>query len=451
MSVHRFEFESNLFLVDGNSGAVHVIDPITWAALDHYPQSTAEHTAALLADRYPVEDVISAIAEINQLSEQGLLFSELPNVPALGGDPVVKAMCLHAAHDCNLACRYCFAGQGSFGHDRGLMDIRTGKAAIDFLISHSGNRRHVEVDYFGGEPTLNMPVVRELVHYAREQARQHDKVIKQTLTTNGTLLDDSTMEFLNTNQVALVLSLDGRREVNDHMRPYADDTGSYDVIMPNLQRAVASRGGQNYYVRGTYTRHHLDFAADVLHMVDNGFDQVSVEPVVAEPSAPYALHDDDLPVLHDQYRQLASAFLARWRQGRPFNFFHFNVDLNQGPCLVKRFAGCGAGSEYVAVAPNGDIYPCHQFVGQSEWLLGSVHRKGLNQEIIQTMAGAHLADKGECRDCWAKVFCGGGCHANAYFASGSVMKPYRLGCDLQKMRLEAAIAVQATMMMEKEE
>lgn len=330
------------------------------------------------------------------------------------------------------------------------MDLATGKSAIDFLIKRSGSRRHVEIDFFGGEPTLNMPVVRELVGYAREQAHVHDKIIKLTLTTNGTLLDDKTMEFLNDNHVALVLSLDGRREVNDHMRPYVDGAGSYDDIVPNLQRAVASRNGQNYYVRGTYTRHHLDFAADVLHMVDSGFDQVSVEPVVAEPSAPYALHDDDLPVLQQQYRMLASAYLERWRQHQPFNFFHFNVDLNQGPCLVKRFSGCGAGSEYVAVAPNGDIYPCHQFVGQPEWLLGNVHQDGLDSTIMETMAAAHLANKAECRDCWAKVFCGGGCHANAHFANGTVMKPYRLGCDLQKMRLEAAIAVQATMMIEAE-
>jgi len=352
---------------------------------------------------------------------------------------VVKALCLHAAHDCNLRCRYCFAGAGVFGGNRGLMSIETGKKALDFLFDASGARRHVEVDYFGGEPLLNFAVIRELILYGQAESARRGKVLKQTLTTNGLLLEGDVLDFLNEHDIALVLSLDGRREINDLMRPCLDGAGSYDRILPRLRTAVEDRGGDNYYVRGTYTRHNRDFFQDVLHLTECGFDLVSVEPAVASEKADFALRPDDLPELFEQYEKLARYCHERHIAGKPLTFFHFNLDLDFGPCLPKRLQGCGAGSDYLAVTPEGDLYPCHQFVGQKEFIIGHVDSGIITREISERFRNCHILTKELCRTCWARFFCGGGCHANAWNHSQDLQKPYELGCALEKKRLECAL------------
>lgn len=445
MNVHRFAVNDRLYLLDVNSGSVHELDDISYAMMELFDGANDAAVLETFGPRFGAEQVRDVLAELHGLMEKGLLFTLPQEVPPVFDSlPVVKSLCLHMAHDCNLRCRYCFAGTGAFGHDRGLMSLEVAEKAIDFLIANGGTRKHAEVDFFGGEPLLNMDVVRGTVRYIRKKEAETGKVFRLTLTTNAILLDEKALAFLNEESIALVLSVDGRRDVHDRMRPFAGGAGSYDMTMARVRDAVASRHDKNYYVRGTYTAYNLDFAADVLSLVDEGFTQLSVEPVVAHDEA-YALREEHLPELFRQYDLLAAAYLERRAQGRGFDFFHFNVDLQQGPCLAKRLSGCGAGHEYYAVTPTGELYPCHQFVGRDEFCVGNVFTGLERQELRDSFRQCHVLKKEECRACWARFYCSGGCHANAVSFSGSIEHPYRLGCELQKKRLECAIAVQSAL------
>jgi uncharacterized protein len=449
MDIHRFIQNGMHIVLDVNSGAVHVVDKPAYEALAVWDGQNDAAVLAALGGAYGETAVAEVLAELHALMDQGLLFSPPVEVPAaLGEAPLVKSLCLHVAHDCNLRCRYCFAGTGDFGHDRGLMPPAVAERAVDFIIAGSGRRRHCEMDFFGGEPLLNMDTVRRTVAYVRRREAETGKVFKLTLTTNAVLLDEPTMEFLNAENIQLVLSLDGRREVHDRMRPYADGSGSWDDVAARARRAVDSRGGRNYYLRGTYTAHNLDFAADVLAMADLGFTELSVEPVIGK-DGDYALREEHLPALCAQYDALAAEYLARRRAGRPFEFFHFNLNLDNGPCVFKRLAGCGAGHEYFAVTPAGDLYPCHQFVGRDEYLVGNIF-DGINKpDMVNKFRQTHALAKPACRGCWARFHCSGGCHANAQLFGGDLAVPYELGCELQKKRLECALMIQASLALDK--
>lgn len=443
--IHKFVIDNNYMVVDVNSGAVHVVDGITWDVLDLFNKLSAEEIIEVLTDRYSKEEAIEVLTEISELVKEGLLFSEdkQQNEFVLPEKPIVKSLCLHVAHDCNLRCTYCFASTGHFGGQRTLMSAETGKQAIDFLIEQSGPRKHCEIDFFGGEPLLNWNVVKELVSYGKKQAAFRDKLIKFTLTTNGVLLKDDIIEFLNKENISVVLSLDGRPEINDRMRPFPNGKGCYEFILPKFKTFAESRDNENYYIRGTYTRYNLDFAADVEHLANLGFKHISVEPVVAPPTEVYAFRNDDIPVLKAQYETLANKYIERETNGTPYNFFHFNLDLEGGPCLPKRLSGCGAGHEYLAVDPEGNLYPCHQFVGREEFKLGDV-KVGLTAPgIMKQFQAAHIYNKEKCLTCWAKFYCSGGCHANAEAANGTLLEPYEIGCELAKKRLECAIYVKA--------
>lgn len=448
--IHKFQFDDTNIVLDVNSGSVHVVDQLTWKILHYYNDDGIVNEAQLksaLQKRYSLQEIEEVLSEIGKLIAEKLLFSEdtAPSNYVFPASPVVKSLCLHIAHDCNLRCKYCFAGTGHFGGEKGLMSLEVAKVAIDFLIKASRTRKHCEIDFFGGEPLLNLDVVKQTVNYGREQAAMHNKEFKFTLTTNAVRLDEATIAYLNDNNIAVVLSLDGRPEVNDRMRLTPSEKGSYSMITPNIKRMVESRGNENYYVRGTYTRFNLDFAADVMHLVDElGFKQVSVEPVVASPEVEYAFKEEDLPALFREYETLACQYLEHEREGRGFNFFHFNLDLNHGPCIPKRLSGCGAGHEYLAVTPTGELFPCHQFVGREEYKLGTVF-VGITEDKRQIMKGfqqAHIYSKPKCTKCWAKFYCSGGCHANAQAFNKNLHEPYDLGCQLEKKRLECAIFVQ---------
>jgi uncharacterized protein len=445
MDIHRFSQNGLYIVLDVNSGAVHVVDKPTYQVLDVYDGTNADTVLDLLKTDYDGQVLTEIIAELELLIQQGLLFAPAVNEPVVFRSPsVVKSLCLHVAHDCNLRCGYCFAGTGDFGRERGLMPREVAERAVEFLIEGSGTRRHLEIDFFGGEPLLNMGTVRHTVDYVHRREAETGKVFKLTLTTNAMLLDEATIEYLNSQNISVVLSLDGRREVHDRMRPKADGTGSFDRIAANIGRMIDSRGGQNYYLRGTFTAYNLDFSEDVAAMAQMGFKQLSVEPVISRDTD-YALREEHLPFLFQQYDRLAEHYLAERRAGRPYDFFHFNLNLDNGPCLAKRLSGCGAGHEYFAVTPEGDLYPCHQFVGRGLYLLGNVFdgitRSDLTQEFRQT----HMLNKPDCRECWARFYCSGGCHANAELFNATIAKPYRLGCELQKKRLECALMIQAVL------
>jgi len=442
--VHAYQMNGYRIALDVNSGAIHVVDEPVFRLLPLYPDHSLDEATRLLPE-FSGEDLREAWEEIGQLAENGLMFT--PDPPEEGPfdrQPIVKALCLHVAHACNLRCRYCFAGDGEYGaRSPALMSLETGKKAIDYLIRDSGSRRNLEVDFFGGEPTLNMETVKGVVAYGREQEKLHRKNIRFTLTTNGVLLTEELDDYLFENMQNLVLSLDGRPAVQDRMRKNLSGGGSYDQIMPNLLRAARRRGNRGYYVRGTFTRENLDFAADALHLADLGFTQISLEPVVAGPAENYALREEDLPALLTEYEKLAVAMLRRERQGRGFNFFHFMIDLAGGPCAAKRAAGCGAGTEYLAVTPQGDLYPCHQFVGQECFRLGNLEQGVANQELYRRFDACNIRNKPACRGCWAKYYCSGGCAANAFHQSGDLLTPYAVGCALQKKRLECAVMMKA--------
>ncbi|MGI6226867.1 MAG: thioether cross-link-forming SCIFF peptide maturase [Peptococcales bacterium] len=445
-NIHKFSFKDFKILLDINSGSVHVIDEITWDYLDELENQEGnwEKSQETLGKKYETNLLNDVRGELQELIANNLLFSEDIDLDLYqpNPNPVVKALCLHVAHDCNLRCGYCFAGTGAFGGQRSLMSREVGQRAIDFLLAGSQNRKHVEVDFFGGEPLLNFDVVKELVAYGNKKAQELGKIIKFTITTNGVLLSDEVQQFLNENNMSVVLSLDGREKTNDHMRPFPNGSGSYALIKDKFLKFVKSRNQTDYYVRGTFTRYNLDFAEDVKHLAELGFKEISVEPVVAEVSLDYAFKEEDLPFLKEQYNVLTKYFWDSHVSGRGFNFFHYNIDLNHGPCLPKRLSGCGAGHEYLAVSPEGDLYPCHQFVGQKKYRVGNVY-KGLEQkELAVEFQKSHVLSKEECRKCWARFYCSGGCHANNLNYGGSLLKPYTFGCELQRKRLECAIYLQ---------
>ena len=442
MDIHKFIVNGEYILLDVNSGSVHVLDQVAYRILDVFDGANDAAVVAEFAAEFGETAVRETLEELHALMAAGQLFSpdaEIP--PVFAAKPIVKSLCLHIAHDCNLRCGYCFASTGSFGHDRGLMSPEVACRAVDFLLEHGGSRKHAEIDFFGGEPLLNMATVRAAVAHIRKREAETGKIFNLTLTTNAVLLNQENLDFLNQENIQLILSIDGRREVHDRMRPFAGGAGSYDKVLANMHKAVDSRQGANYYARGTYTAYNLDFAADVLALADEGFGRLSVEPVVAK-DAPYGLCEDQLPELFAQYDLLAAEYLRRHRDGNGFDFFHFNVDLENGPCLTKRLSGCGAGHEYYAVTPEGDLYPCHQFVGRDDFKVGTVFA-GIDQpDLCDEFRQAHVLTKPECRRCWARFYCSGGCHANAEAFHGSIHQPYELGCELQKKRLECAIAVQ---------
>ena len=442
MDIHKFIVNGEYILLDVNSGSVHVLDQVAYRILDVFDGANDAAVVAEFAAEFGETAVRETLEELHELMAAGQLFSadaEIP--PVFAAKPIVKSLCLHIAHDCNLRCGYCFASTGSFGHDRGLMSPEVACRAVDFLLEHGGSRKHAEIDFFGGEPLLNMATVRAAVAHIRKREAETGKIFNLTLTTNAVLLSQENLDFLNQENIQLILSIDGRREVHDRMRPFAGGAGSYDKVLANMHKAVDSRQGANYYARGTYTAYNLDFAADVLALADEGFGRLSVEPVVAK-DAPYGLCEAQLPELFAQYDLLAAEYLRRHREGNGFDFFHFNVDLENGPCLTKRLSGCGAGHEYYAVTPEGDLYPCHQFVGRDDFKVGTVFA-GIDQpDLCDEFRQAHVLTKPECRRCWARFYCSGGCHANAEAFHGSIHQPYELGCELQKKRLECAIAVQ---------
>lgn len=452
MNIHSFSLNGMHLLLDVNSGAVHVVDEMVRDIMAVFDGTNEPEVLAALSETYAPADLREALAELQALiAEEKLFTAPLEVPPTFKAEPIVKSLCLHVAHDCNLRCRYCFAGTGDFGHHRGLMSQEVGEKAIDFLLTRSGQRRHLEIDFFGGEPLMNFGVVKQLTAYVRRREQEEGKEVKLTLTTNAVLLREEELRFLNDEGISLVLSLDGRREVHDYMRPNAGGGGSYEAVLANIDRAIRSRGDQNYYLRGTFTAHNLDFAADVLDMADRGYTQLSVEPVVAPDSAAYALQEEHLPELCRQYELLAKEYLERKLRGEGFEFFHFNVDIDNGPCVAKRLSGCGAGHEYLAVTPEGDFYPCHQFVGREAYRLGSVDEGLTNTELPWTFRRTHVLAKEECRQCWARFYCSGGCHANAEAFHGRLDKPYELGCALQKKRLECALMVQAALVLAKQQ
>ena len=445
--VHTFEALGVKLAVDVNSGAVHVLDDLTYRLLPLVEPPMAEHCPPELLARLPeyrTEAVEEGWQDLRELAGNGLLFVEDDYVDpaaatALQQSAPIKALCLHVSHDCNLRCQYCFASTGDFGTGRKIMDIETAKRAIDFVIQRSGSRRNIEVDFFGGEPLMAMDTVKATVAYARSIEKKAGKCFRFTITTNGVLLDDENIDYINREMSNAVLSLDGRPQVNDRMRKTVNGKGSYEVIVPKFQKLVAGRGTKDYYLRGTFTHYNLDFAEDVMHMADLGFRNVSVEPVVGEETCGYALKDEDLPVVLEQYEKLAEKLKDR----ADVNFFHFNVDLAQGPCVIKRLRGCGAGCEYVAVTPEGDIYPCHQFVGNPAYKIGSLSDGSFDMELSHRFSCLNIYTREECRDCWARFYCSGGCSASNLLVNGDIKKPNHVGCELERKRLECAIALKA--------
>lgn len=445
--VHQYKNNGYDIVLDVNSGAIHVVDDVTYDVIALYEGHTREEIVNSLRERYPETEVEEALDEVQMLVDNEELFTkdtyENYIMDFKKHPTVVKALCLHIAHDCNLACQYCFAEEGEYHGRRALMSFEVGKKALDFLIANSGNRRNLEVDFFGGEPLMNWQVVKDLVAYGREQEKLHDKKFRFTLTTNGVLLNDEVMEFCNREMGNVVLSIDGRKEVHDKMRPFRKGAGSYDLIVPKFQQFAESRHQDKYYVRGTFTHYNLDFSEDVLHLADLGFKQISVEPVVAEPKEPYAIREEDLPKLFEEYDKLAVEMIRRHKSGEDFNFFHFMIDLEGGPCVAKRLSGCGSGTEYLAVTPWGDFYPCHQFVGNEKFLLGNVDEGILNTDIRDEFKCCNVYAKEKCRKCFARFYCSGGCAANAYNFSGDICGAYDIGCELQKKRIECAIMIKA--------
>ena len=452
--IHKFSMNGYNIVLDVNGGAVHVLDDVAYRVLDFYKEKSKEEIVEVLKNEYSTEQVLEACDEIANLEEEGLLYTEevySTHPSFVDRKKVVKAMCLHVAHDCNLKCKYCFAAQGDFGGTKELMSFEVGKKAIDYLIANSGNRRNLEIDFFGGEPLMNFDVVKQLVEYGRSVEKEHGKNIRFTITTNGILLDDEKIKYINENMHNAVLSLDGRKNVNDNMRPTLNDKGSHDIILPKFKKLVDERPKDKYYyIRGTFTRENLDFAEDVMYFAEQGFKLTSIEPVVDDESNPYALREEDLPKVFEEYEKLAVKYADMQVEGDDFKFFHFIVDLNQGPCVIKRITGCGAGNEYLAITPEGDIYPCHQFVGNDEYKLANIMDEEvvLPLDITNKFRNAHVYSKEECKKCWNKFYCSGGCHANAMNFNGDVMKPYELGCEMQKKRTECSIMIQAKKMLE---
>lgn len=450
--IHKYSLNGFNIVMDTNSGAVHLFEDAPFEMLDYLdgsvPDAPPEGMMEALKGKYDEPRLLEAYGELRELYREGLLFS--PDVyekfAGMLKDAPLKSMCLNIAHDCNLRCEYCFAAKGDFGRGRMLMPFQVAKAAIDFLVEHSASRHNLEVDFFGGEPLMNFDVVKETVRYARSIEKEHNKNFRFTITTNGLLLTDDRIDFINREMSNCVLSLDGRKSVNDRLRVRTDGSGSYDAIVPKFQKLVSARPkDKDYYVRGTYTKYNLDFTNDVLHYLDLGFREISVEPVVSDERLDYSIQKEDLPRVFEEYERLAKLMIDRKKAGKGFNFFHFMIDLDQGPCAIKRLRGCSCGNEYIAVTPEGDIFPCHQFVGDDKWKMGSVLDGSFDRERKSEFAAANVYSKEKCRDCWAKFYCSGGCNANNWQYEGDVRKPHEISCSLEKKRLECAVMVKAAL------
>lgn len=446
--IHQYKLNGYNIVLDVFSGSIHIVDDVAYDIISMYKDSTPEEIKAVIIPRYASlnissEDVDECINDIAELEKNKKLYTEDAYKEIAKNyrreNINIKALCLHVAHICNLNCSYCFASQGKYHGDRALMSLETGKRAIDFLIENSGNHKNLDVDFFGGEPLMNWDVVKEIVKYARGLEKEHNKNIRFTLTTNGVLLDDEVIDFCNKEMHNVVLSLDGRKEVHDRFRKDYNGNGSYDKILPKFKNFVEKRGDKSYYMRGTYTHHNTDFLTDILHMADMGFKELSMEPVVCAPSDPCALTEDDLPILFDQYEKLAIEMIKRQENGNGFTFYHYMIDLTGGPCIYKRVAGCGSGTEYMAVTPWGELFPCHQFVGNEEYSMGDIFKGVTNTALRDKFASCNAYTREECEDCWAKLYCAGGCSANAFNATGDIKGVYKYGCELFKKRIECAL------------
>ncbi len=444
--IHKFDTLGVKCALDVCSGAVHVLDDTAYEMLDYFSEDGVFDEKKAREDGRCGEKDKEAVKELEELRDEGMLFTKdlfrtLANYKEKKS--VIKALCLHIAHDCNLRCRYCFAHGGEYMGKRELMSPEVGKKAIDFVIRESGARRNIEIDYFGGEPLMNFETVKEITEYAKEEGKKHNKNFRFTITTNGVLLDDKKMEYINENMSNVVMSIDGRREVHDKVRVRVDGSGSYDSIIDKCKKVADSRGQNNYYVRGTFTRDNLDFANDVMHLAAEGFEQISIEPVVAQETEDYALREEDLPQIFAEYEKLAQQIIDYRKNGGDINFFHYMIDLDESPCVYKMLAGCGSGHEYAAVTPSGDIYPCHQFVSDPKFKMGNVFDGVLDENVRDMFVKSNVYTKEGCGDCWARFFCSGGCAANAISMNGDINKPYKLACEMEKKRVECAIAIKA--------
>ena len=447
--IHSYKMKGYNIIIDQNSGCVHSVDEVAYDIINMFETEPKEKIKAFILDKYSKrddvtpEDIDLCFEDIEALIKDGRLFAkdafENSALDFKKRQGVLKAICLHVAHDCNLACKYCFAGKGEYDGPKGLMSFETGKRALDFLVEKSGTRKNLEVDFFGGEPLLNWEVCKKLVEYGRSIEKEHGKNFRFTLTTNGVLVNDEVIDFCNREMGNVVLSLDGRKETHDRLRTTCNGKGSYDLIVDKFKKFANARNQADYYMRGTYTHYNADFSKDIIHMADLGFKELSIEPVVSDPTEPYALKENDLPILKEQYEILADEMLRRYRNGNGFTFYHYMIDLNSGPCIVKRISGCGVGTEYMAVTPSGELYPCHQFVGDEKFLLGDIWKGVTNTTILDEFKGCNVYSHPECKDCFAKLYCSGGCAANAYHTTGSVNGIYEFGCELHRKRIECAI------------
>lgn len=447
--IHSYKMKGYNIIIDQNSGCVHSVDEVAYDIINMFETEPKEKIKAFILDKYSKrddvtpEDIDLCFEDIEALIKDGRLFAkdafENSALDFKKRQGVLKAICLHVAHDCNLACKYCFAGKGEYDGPKGLMSFETGKRALDFLVEKSGTRKNLEVDFFGGEPLLNWEVCKKLVEYGRSIEKEHGKNFRFTLTTNGVLVNDEVINFCNREMGNVVLSLDGRKETHDRLRTTCNGKGSYDLIVDKFKKFANARNQADYYMRGTYTHYNTDFSKDIIHMADLGFKELSIEPVVSDPTDPYALKENDLPILKEQYEILADEMLRRYRNGNGFTFYHYMIDLNSGPCIVKRISGCGVGTEYMAVTPSGELYPCHQFVGDEKFLLGDIWKGVTNTAILDEFKGCNVYSHPECKDCFAKLYCSGGCAANAYHTTGSVNGIYEFGCELHRKRIECAI------------
>lgn len=447
--IHQYKLNGHNIVIDTYSGSVHAVDDVAYDVISMFETADKEEIVRKISENHKNitdGDILKCIDDVAELKASGQLFSE--DIYADKADVLknknsdIKALCLHVAHTCNLNCSYCFAAQGKYQGERALMSFEVGKRALDFLIENSGNRKNLEVDFFGGEPLMNFDVVKKLVEYARSIEKEHSKNFRFTLTTNGVLIDDDVIDFCNREMNNVVLSLDGRKEVHDRLRKDYKGNGSYDLIVPKFQEFVEKRGDKSYYIRGTYTHKNTDFTNDIFHMADLGFKELSMEPVVCAPGEEYALTEDDLPVLFEQYEILAKEMLKRDSENRGFTFYHYMIDLSNGPCIYKRISGCGSGTEYLAVTPWGELFPCHQFVGDEKYSMGNIYDGVTNTKMRDRFKKCNVYSRPECADCWAKLYCSGGCAANAYHATGDILGVYDYGCKLFKKRMECAIMMQ---------
>lgn len=449
--IHKFKQGDNYFIVDVNSGSLHSVDELVYDLVEDGGLKSKEELLSLLDGKYDAEIIEEAYGEIKELVEEGYLYTpdlyEEIAMKSGNSKSYIKAVCLNIIHDCNLKCKYCFADEGEYHGGKKRMSAEIGKKSIDYVLKHSGPRKNIEIDLFGGEPLMAMPVIKEIVAYGREQEKIHNKSIRFTMTTNCTLLTDELMEYLNENMVNIILSMDGRKEVNDNVRIRFDGKGSYDMILPKIKEMVEKRDKTKaHYVRGTFTRENLDFYEDIKHLAEQGFKEISVEPVVLPAEHELSLREEDLPVIFEQYDKLYEEMAKRYEEGNEFNFYHFNIDLKGGPCVYKRISGCGAGHEYIAITPEGDIYPCHQFVNNEEFKLGTIFEESFDEKISDEFKNAHIYNKPVCKDCWARFYCSGGCQANNFNFNGDMHVPYNIGCEMQKKRIECAIALKAKKM-----